>query len=1175
MKQSTRLGMLLGTIAMVSVTTVSTPAVADTKTFKAGSLIIPASSVYQTDCGAVSMYGLIYNILRANAWLDADPGYGPIEIYYAYDTAKASPNRCTPTNLHTAPSVDAKWVDGCDFSISDGTGGTNIVSLVNNKVSAPDATITTIDTSSSSYVYPQYSLAQTITSAAGVTTVRYSGGAFIIDKSDADTFIGLLRGSIPAKDNGVTLDYSPWRQSDASGNPSTCVFDSDWTASTVGGWVNIHRSLVDFTAPVPKLFNANPPRLALLALDYNSATGTLSNGILQGYLSRAGLTFTGANGCPTNSPHKTVAATCPNSDTSGEIYDTFDFDDVLNDRLTTTKYKMFWAPHWEFDSSGGGSTDEKAVITKISTFLNSSTGVMAECASIANFEGTGSQVVGSEGKLQTCKNNAGTCDVTASTRGLSVNSGGFNKSDPEGLLRNCSDPDISTGDNCYYISYPTDPYVQIGDYLWLADRGVVADFIPRVNAFTDNIYRPGVLPLISGVTSFDATKLTSPAVARSSGILKGDYVSRNQKDNLSTKGNILYLGGHNLTESVAGTKVALQTLLQLGTPEVTSYTTEISRATPILALLGTTQALVQGTFESIQPIAGNPKKLTLDSDASTFEFPFVKGHLRGYTNVSTTATSFTTLGASTWDTRTLIPTATYAGCTPFTSSCRTVFTNLDAGCRRDGTKCTKTLFSDTNSAVLGAAMAPDLNATSMTTLVRRTLEGVPDAVAANGYKAALGGIDRSTVAVIPQSSLAGVGARPTMIYVGASDGMIHAICGDSVAPCDTPGRELWAFLPRNQLTSVRNNATRLDASVRVQDMYGNFDGNGKSYRTILVFQSAPATTGATPATYALDVTFPGAPEILWEHDTVGSGLAVTMGKVVNGSTSNLAAFVQTNLGPSTAGTEVRAIDVETGLAIWSSPFSYTYPAPRSVARAVPASGIPGGAVGVDLSGTGTVTDVVFATLYGQLFRLKAATGVNPYGTDPLFQFSADLKPFGAAPALFSNGQLYAVAASGGYLDYDTNTEPLWTSSAVTQQAVAVALNTAAADVPLTEGSTPSNNGLRFVYDFAAGQLNYSQAQVIGDQIFLTTDSTDVNATTYGTGGNTGTLHRIDLQGANAATVAIMGGAASVGRQGTTTYAASGDKAQQLSLSATASDPTESVTAAMQSKVTRRMWLRTL
>src|SRR5262249_40122621 len=103
--------------------------------FGAGSIIIPASPVYQTDCGSVSIYGFVYNILRANAYLEANKTVlgipGKIEVYYTYKDNKSSPNRCTPTNRHNGPAYpgvsspahdDTKWNDGCDFSVFNSSG---------------------------------------------------------------------------------------------------------------------------------------------------------------------------------------------------------------------------------------------------------------------------------------------------------------------------------------------------------------------------------------------------------------------------------------------------------------------------------------------------------------------------------------------------------------------------------------------------------------------------------------------------------------------------------------------------------------------------------------------------------------------------------------------------------------------------------------------------------------------------------------------------------------------------------------------------------------------------------------------------------------------------------------------------------------------------------------------
>src|SRR2546430_1422879 len=68
-------------------------------------------------CGAVAVYGLVYDILRANAWLAAN-GSTAITVHYAYSPSKGSPNRCVPTSLDTAPTADPSWSDGCDFAIA-------------------------------------------------------------------------------------------------------------------------------------------------------------------------------------------------------------------------------------------------------------------------------------------------------------------------------------------------------------------------------------------------------------------------------------------------------------------------------------------------------------------------------------------------------------------------------------------------------------------------------------------------------------------------------------------------------------------------------------------------------------------------------------------------------------------------------------------------------------------------------------------------------------------------------------------------------------------------------------------------------------------------------------------------------------------------------------------------
>src|SRR5262245_29806345 len=99
-------GRYLRAFAVVAVlVAAASPAHANTSTaFPANSLIIPPGAAFQDDCGAVSTYGLIYDVLRANPWLVAN-GHQQITIYYVYLDTKQSPNRCVPTSLDTPPAT--------------------------------------------------------------------------------------------------------------------------------------------------------------------------------------------------------------------------------------------------------------------------------------------------------------------------------------------------------------------------------------------------------------------------------------------------------------------------------------------------------------------------------------------------------------------------------------------------------------------------------------------------------------------------------------------------------------------------------------------------------------------------------------------------------------------------------------------------------------------------------------------------------------------------------------------------------------------------------------------------------------------------------------------------------------------------------------------------------------
>jgi hypothetical protein len=759
-----------------------------------------------------------------------------------------------------------------------------------------------------------------------------------------------------------------------------------------------------------------------------------------------------------------------------------------------------------------------------------------------------------------------------------------------------------------YLSYPGDPYAQIGDYMWNAaghaggtcynsgfgavpcydGTGDVGDFLP--NSATNAVYKPGVLPLISEVKTLDRTKLASPAAARA--MIVGDVASRNVKDNAPNHGNILYLGGHDLTGTVAGTKMALQTLLQLGfdsTPPA-GTTVEVSRATPIVASIAGQNAIVQGTLEDTTP-APTRTTVTLAGDVAGFAFPYYRGHLRARvaTTVGTTASSFSS-GTIQFDAGAAIPAVAFAGCgaNAFTGRCRTVFTTTTASGTGVTRNPARVLVQDGTADAIGALIAPGLAHAQWQSLTERLLAGISNG--SGGWQAALGGIDRSTVAVIGQSAYAGT-ARAQMIYVGATDGMLHAVCGqlDAAHGCDVLGRELWAFLPRVQLPFVRLNTTRVDGSPHVADLFGDFTGSGtKSFRTILTFQTGSgdaSTAGQTPAVYALDVTDPQNPTVVWEYTLPGTSGATTRGTMELGTGETLAAstvlltgvptpiiYAETNNGGTGgAGVVLTAIRADTGARMFQG--GYVYPAPRTVGdQAVPATGVPGGAVGIDKTGQGYTTDVVFADLYGELWEVDPITGASRTGSTsslatPLFSFSTDYHPIGAVPSIYSNGStLYAVVVSGGYADPQDST---WGSA--TQEIAGVRLSLVGATPPVHETSGPPN--VPFVLSLGSGERGFAQATVVGTQLFVTSESSDINDSAYGTAGATGHVYSVDLtSGTAGTTLAIASGAGSIANLGTTLYASSGAGQQQLG--ATASSTTgPSVASQSIAKMVRQFWMR--
>jgi hypothetical protein len=347
---------------------------------------------------------------------------------------------------------------------------------------------------------------------------------------------------------------------------------------------------------------------------------------------------------------------------------------------------------------------------------------------------------------------------------------------------------------------------------------------------------------------------------------------------------------------------------------------------------------------------------------------------------------------------------------------------------------------------------------------------------------------------------------------------------------------------------------------------------------VLAFHTGTGTASdpsAAPAVYVLDITNPYDPKVLWEKATatnrgggeLGVGLDVAVGPVRVGNDIKPTVFVSTNNGgTSGSGVYVNAYSIVDGTPVWPAPWTFTYPNGRQNGGGPPASGVPGGLAAYDRASTGALDRVVVPTLFGDLWVLDAATGANVYGTSPLFRFTQDKKPIGAAPAIYQteSGAYYAVIVSGGYVDDDGAT---WSSGQ--QYAVAVKLEVPESEVPITESGPDS--GLRpWVVDITGNV--FAQPTIAGGEAFILTASTDINDTDTANAG-TGNLVRIDLASGEDNVYAIgSSGASSVDFSSGTAYVSGLINTMKVDVSSDFNAAGKATELQSAAKAIRRFWI---
>jgi type IV pilus assembly protein PilY1 len=118
-----------------------------------------------------------------------------------------------------------------------------------------------------------------------------------------------------------------------------------------------------------------------------------------------------------------------------------------------------------------------------------------------------------------------------------------------------------------------------------------------------------------------------------------------------------------------------------------------------------------------------------------------------------------------------------------------------------------------------------------------------------------------------------VAGRPTVVYVGTNDGLLHAFAAEDFTRPDgsdvTEGTELWAFMPPVLMGKLQSAASShqfmLDGTAVVRDVFfGRLaDGTvptGDAYHTVMIM----GFRAGAPGYFAMDVTDPLNPEFLWQ-----------------------------------------------------------------------------------------------------------------------------------------------------------------------------------------------------------------------------------------------------------------------------------------------------------------------
>ncbi|HEY3358334.1 MAG TPA: hypothetical protein VGQ83_34115 [Polyangia bacterium] len=582
--------------------------------------------------------------------------------------------------------------------------------------------------------------------------------------------------------------------------------------------------------------------------------------------------------------------------------------------------------------------------------------------------------------------------------------------------------------------------------------------------------------------------------------------SGGQKDGSLQKGWMYYMQGHSSVgggQHVNVKRILLGVLLkQSVTMRIPNLDRVVARSAPVVD--ETAALLYQGT----RTVNCNQRTTFGGGTGCGYLFPYYTGDAAvtptsalGTSASAATLTYADIAGRSAWDPATTLAAQVANEAGSGTRPKRWIFTAVGSG-----SSWARTDFAAANASALSTSTpGTGLSATDTATLIAGVRTG--------GF----GGVDHATPAIIEAHTLTNP-SRPTVAYVAALDGMLHALCADTAgctvnATSYQVGEELWAFIPPSQLPLLKSNTQGLDASPRVEDLQARYHGAAvASWKTVLVL--AEGSFGKN--VYGLDVTDPANPQLLWQANgtpTTGTG-APTMGNS-NGAALGMAAatpskalvWVSSDISGG-RGLAVYALDAADGTFAWW--FRHDYAQRKYAGMTVDTpNDIPAPPAVAPTTASGALDRLFIGDFDGNVWQLDATTG-GPAGTNPLFTTATAGQPIGAPLAItrgISGGHLMVVAGTGG-ADW-TLAGPLGD-----QFALYVIDATTRAYRTIGAGVIP------------VGERVFAQPVVRGQEAFAASTSTGMNQPldcTSDLSGGTGTLYRANLENSSIAITTLNTG----------------------------------------------------